>query len=110
MRVDMVGAILRIVFNHEDGGVLPIGAVRNGIDNASDREIVIGYRSLWRGLSGTRASGMVIRKIEQCELREFFGAPLCFHKLVKLPQKFIGAKLIGIIGIEIGKERVKMIA
>ena len=35
MGVNVVGAILRVVFDHKDGGVVPVGAVRDGVDYAA---------------------------------------------------------------------------
>jgi hypothetical protein len=32
MSVDMIGAVLRVVFDDEDGSVVPVRAVRDGID------------------------------------------------------------------------------
>ena len=37
MGIDVVGAVLGVVFYYEDGGVVPIGAVGDGIDYAADR-------------------------------------------------------------------------
>ena len=99
MRIDVIGAVLRVVFDDEDGGVVPVRAVGDGIDHAAERQIVVGDRGLRRGLAGTRASGVVVGQIEQRELRKFFGGSLRFHKLVELAQEFVGAELVGIIGI-----------
>jgi len=40
--VDVVATVLRVVFEDEDGGVVPVGAVRNGIDDAAERQVVVG--------------------------------------------------------------------
>ena len=103
MGVDVIGAVLRVVFDHEDGSVVPVRAVGDGIDNAAEREVVIGDRGLRRGLARTRASGVVVGKVEQRELRKLFGASLRFHKLVELAQEFVGAELVGIVGLKSGK-------
>ena len=41
MGVDMIAAVLRVVFQNEDGGVLPIRAVGDGVDDAAQRQIVV---------------------------------------------------------------------
>ena len=76
MGIDMIGAVLRVVFEDEDGGVVPVGAMRNGIDYAAEREIVIGDRSLRSWLASARASGVVVRQVEQRELWKFVGGSL----------------------------------
>ena len=74
MRIDVVGAILRVVFEDENGGVVPIRAVRNRIDDAAERQIVIGYRGLWRGLARRACLRVIVGQVEQGELRKLFGA------------------------------------
>ena len=65
-------------------------------------------------MTGTSASGVIVGQVQQRELRQFiFGsssASLCFHKLVELAKKFIGTELVGIIGFEVWKQRVVVIA
>src|ERR1019366_1089578 len=103
MSVNVVGAVLRIVFDDEDGGVVPVGTVGDGVDDAADRQIVVGDRGLRRGLAGTRASSVIVGQIEKRELRKFFGGSFGFHELVELAEEFVGAELVGIVGIEVGK-------
>ncbi len=35
MSVDMIAAVLRIVFENEDSGVIPVETVRDGVDHAA---------------------------------------------------------------------------
>jgi len=35
MSIDVIGAVLCVIFEHEDGGVVPVGAVRDGVDYAA---------------------------------------------------------------------------
>ena len=51
MGIDVVGTILRVVFEDEDSGVVPIRATGDGVDDAADGEVVIGDRS-----GGTRTA------------------------------------------------------
>ena len=46
MRVHVVGAVLRIVFEDEEGRVVPVRRVRDRLDGAAHRQIVIGDRRL----------------------------------------------------------------
>src|SRR6266436_5657918 len=103
MRVDMIGAVLRVVFDDEDGGVVPVGTMRNGVDYAAEREIVIRDRGLRSWLARTRASGVVVGQVEQRELRKFFGRSLRFHKLIEFAKEFVSAELVRIVGIEVGE-------
>src|SRR5665213_533873 len=48
VRVDVVGAVLRIVFENEERRIVPIGRVRNRLHSAANREIVVGHRRLRR--------------------------------------------------------------
>src|SRR5216684_4664302 len=110
MGIDVIGAVLRVVFEDEDGGIVPVGTMRNGIDDPAEREIVIGDRRLRSWLAGTRASGVVIGQVEQRELRKFFGGSLRFHKFIELAEKFVGAELVGIVGIEVWELRIIVLA
>src|SRR5215470_8459729 len=61
-------------------------------------------------MSRTRASGVIIGQVEQDELRQLLRGSLPFYEFVKLAEKFVGAKLVGIVGVEVGKERVEVIS
>ena len=65
----MVGAVLGVVFDDEDGGVIPIRTVRDGLDDAAYGEVVIGDGSGWARL-GLGAMGVIVGKIEQDKRRE----------------------------------------
>ena len=52
MSVDVVGAILRIVFEDEDGGVVPVGAMGIGVDDAAERPGRCRRPMLRRGFPG----------------------------------------------------------
>src|ERR1700733_5017991 len=109
MSVNMIGSVLRVVLQNEDGRVVPIGAVRNGIDDAAYSQVIVRHRGLRRGLRGTRASGVIVGQIEQSELGKFFIRSLALYELAELAQEFVGAKLVGIIGIEVGKLRIVVV-
>ena len=49
VRVNVVGAVLRVVFDDEDGRVLPVGTFRDGFDDATDGVVVLRHVKLLRG-------------------------------------------------------------
>src|ERR1700726_828043 len=105
MGIDVVGAILRVVSEHEDGSIVPVRTVGNGVDYAAEREIVVGDRGVWSWLAGTRASGVVVGQVEQRELWKFFGGSLRFHKLTEFAEEFVSAELVRVVGIEVRELR-----
>jgi len=112
MGVDVVGAILRVVFDHEDGGVIPIRAVGDGIDNPPKREIIIGDGCGRRRLPFCGAESVIIGKIEQDECGQLRSASLLSRadELGKVVEKFIGAELVGILNVEVGKVGINVAA
>src|SRR5258708_34688252 len=104
MSVDVIGAILRVVFDHKDGGVIPVDAVGNGIDDATHREIIVGDRRQRSWLAGARASGVVVRQVKQRELWKFFAGSLSFHKLIEFAQELVSAELCVLVGLKIWDE------
>ena len=45
MRIDMIGAVLRVVFHDENRGVLPVRTVRHRVHDAAHCQIVVGHGS-----------------------------------------------------------------
>ncbi len=109
MRVDVVGSILRVVFHNEDRSVIPVWTVRHRIDQASNCKIVIGDRRRRRRPADACSASVIIGKIQQDKLRQFFRGATCLHKLVKFPKKFVGTKLVRIVNREIWIERIEVI-
>src|SRR5579871_4045589 len=114
MRIDVVGAVLGVVFEHEDGGIVPVRTVEDGIDNAAQGEVVVGDVGRRPGPVGASTASVVVGQIEQDEAGHFeLGA---FIGLAganvggKFVEEFVGAKLVGIVGVEVGIERIVMIA
>jgi len=57
VRVDVVGAILRVVFNDKDEGVVRVNAPGNLLDQQADRIVVIGFlklRSIYKVNGGAK--------------------------------------------------------
>ena len=40
--IDVISAILRVVFEDEEGGVVPVGTVRDGVYDTANGEVVVG--------------------------------------------------------------------
>jgi len=59
MRVDMIGASCASSSATKIAVFVPVGTMRNSIDYAAEREIVIGDGGLLSWLAGTLASGML---------------------------------------------------
>ena len=57
MGINVVGAILGIVFEHENGGIVPIRTVRQGLNYPADSQVVVGHRS--------RRGGKVFEDVRQ---------------------------------------------
>src|ERR1035437_10586989 len=101
MGIDVIGAVLRVVLDHEDGSVVPVRTMGDGIDHTAKRQVVIGYRGLRRRLAGTRTAGVVVGPVEQRELRKLLGGSLRFPELAEFAEEFVGAELVGIVGIAV---------
>lgn len=110
MRVDMVGAVLRIILNQENGRVIPIRAMRHRIHHASDCQIVVSNGGSGRRLANPRSASVIIGQPELNELRQFVCAATSFYKFIKLAKKLVGTKLVRVINREIRVQRINVIA
>src|SRR5579875_1247458 len=61
--VDVVGAVLTVVLGDEDGGVLPVLAVRDRVDDVTGGEVVVGHPGLRVG----RPAGVVAGEPDHVE-------------------------------------------
>src|SRR5215470_5850741 len=97
MRIDVIGTVLRVVFENEDGGVFPVGTVRDRLDDAAEGEIVIGNVGGRSRAPGPCASGVVVGQMHRDELREFplFALPASSDEAIELREKLVGAQLVG---------------
>ena len=111
VRIHVVGAVLCVVFDDENRGIVPVRTARNRFDHSPDGEVIIRNRRCRARLAGAGTDGVIVRQIKQHQLREFTAAALCAsaHKAIEFVQEFVGSKLIGIIKFEIGEIRVVMI-
>ena len=66
--VDVVGAVLGVVLENEERGIVPIGAVRYRVNNPPDRQVIVSNRRSRPGFVLGPTSGVVVRKPEKNEL------------------------------------------
>src|SRR2546426_6997435 len=114
MSVNVVGTILSIVLDYKDDGIVTTWPVRDRIHYATERQVVIRHGGGGARQARARASGVIVGQVEQYErgqlkFRAFVGLP-GVDVGPELAQEFVGAELIGVVGLEVGKQRVEVIA
>ncbi len=67
MGVDMVGAVLGVVFDHEDGHLGPVLAVGDGLDDLAQRQVVAGHAGPRRERSRPGAGRVVFAQAHHRE-------------------------------------------
>ena len=60
MSIDVVRAILCVVFKNEDSRVVPVRTVRYGVDHAAEGQIVICNVSGRTSILGTSTSSVIV--------------------------------------------------
>ena len=114
VRVYVVGAVLGVIFENKNGGVIPIRTIGDGFHDAAQRQVVIGNGGRRTRKIGTRTSRMVVRQVEQNKCRHLEFKPFMriagANESGEFVHEFVGAKLIGIVRIEIGIQRIEMVA
>ncbi len=70
MGVDVVGTVLRVVFENENGGIVPVRAVGDGVDDAANGKVVVGNGGCGTRLALSAAGGVIVGKAQENELRE----------------------------------------
>ena len=102
MGVNVIGAILRVILENENRGVLPICAVRYRLDDAPNCEIVVRDCRGRRGDARLGGRGVIVGQAQQDELRHGIlpRSPLS-DELPKFVEELVRAQLIGKIQIEI---------
>ena len=93
MTVDVVDAVLRVVFLDEDRRRGPYVAVADVVDNAPNGQIVIGLF----GVRGRRAAGVVVHDPQDAQRRHRAGRDV----VVEVLQPHIDAELVGDAQIEL---------
>ena len=109
MGVDVVGSGLGIVFQDKKCGVVPVGAVGDGLHCPSHRQVVISHRGLGRRHPWSGARSVVVGEAELDELRHrIVPLPTILNPFVEVGQKLFHPQLIGKAELEVRILRVKM--
>src|SRR5581483_223956 len=110
--VHVVGAVLRVVFNDENGRVIPVRTVGDGFDYSTHRKIVVGDRSCRARLLRRGTVRVIVREVEQYERRQLVAVSVVSspNETFKFVQELVGAELVGILRVEVRKSRIKVIA
>ena len=69
--VDVIGAVLSVIFENENRRIVPVGTVRDRLHHATDREVIIGDACGWAGLSRSGAVGVIVGQIKKNERGQF---------------------------------------
>ena len=69
MAVDVVPAVLGIVFIDEDRGLGPEAAVRDGLHEPAHGQVVVGHQARGVGNAALGAGGVVLRQVDDHEVR-----------------------------------------
>jgi hypothetical protein len=93
MGVDVVGTVVRVILGYEDGGVFPVAAVRDDLDQPSEREAIVRHVGLRREFARGGALRVIVGKPDELECRQvparLIGAELPFP--LGLPLSVVGA-------------------
>ena len=69
MRIDVIGAVLGVVLDHEDCSLLPQRAVADSLDQLAHRQVIGGDAGLRRKRPGLGAVGVVFAEAHDDEAR-----------------------------------------
>src|SRR5579864_1022596 len=67
--VHVINAILGVILENENRGVIPVRAVRDLLDDPTHREVVVGDTGSRAGLSRRCTVGVIVGQIEESERR-----------------------------------------
>jgi hypothetical protein len=96
MSIHVVAAILRVIFEDEEGRVVPERRVRNGFDGAANRKVIVGHRRLRRRSAGTRARRVIVAQPQKDEVRHGVFALFLFRNpALQMAQEDFDAHLVG---------------
>jgi len=108
VRIDVIGAVLGIIFDDEDQGVVFIGTVRNFLREQTDGIVVVGHLQAWRVnsvQSGAEATEMIMRESHEGKTRQV----LIRDKLIGLTLPFLKQKEISVVLIETAEIQVRIV-
>src|SRR2546428_949180 len=112
VRVDVIGAVLSIVFQNEDGRVIPVRTMGDGLHYAAEGKIVVSYIGGRAGLTRPSAASVIVRKIEQDKGRQLSSVALLAstHKTFELVEELVSAQLVWVLRAEVRIQRIEVIA
>ena len=102
MRIDVVGAVLRVVLDDEDRGLRPELRVRHGLDDLAEGEVVVGDLCSRGGPAGAGAAGVVVWQPDDLQARHF----ALLLEAAQLGDETRGALHVGISHVEAAELRV----
>ena len=73
MCIDMIRTVLRIVFNHDHSGVLPVRTARHCFNQESQRVVVIGNVKLRRRFARSNPVCVIVRQTHYRKIRQTIG-------------------------------------
>src|SRR5258707_15727633 len=105
----MVGAVLSVVFQNQESSIVPIGAVRYGVNDTPDCQVIVSNRRGRPGFVLGSTRGVVVRKTKKDELRHGVLVRIARgNEIVEFIQEFIGTELVGIGDLEIRKQGIEV--
>src|ERR1700686_435989 len=109
--VDVVGAVLGVIFENEESSIVPIGAVGYGVHDAPDSQVIVSNGGGGLGFVLGATGGVVVGKAKQDELGHGVMARVAGgNELVEFVEEFVGAELVGIVDPKIRVQRVEVVA
>ncbi len=96
VRVDMVGAVLGVVFQDENGGLRPELRLRDRLHQQPERVVVVGDGGLRSDLAGADARGVIVAEPHRHEARHL-AAALEFRQIA---QEHLHAFDVGVVHVE----------
>src|SRR5690349_1241352 len=111
MRIHVIRAVLRVVFQNKDSRVVPVGAIGDSLDDAANCKVIVRQGSRWPRLAGLRAFGVIVGQVHDYQIGErVLAGPAVTLELLELVQELVGAKLVGILDAEHWVERIEVVA
>ena len=96
MGIDMIGAVLGVVLDHEDGHLGPVFAVGDRLDDLAERHVVAGHAGPRRERAGAGAGGVVFTQAHHREP----GQVVILLEFAELADEGVG--VVGITGTPAG--------
>src|SRR5580698_3341665 len=93
MCIDVVGTVLRVVFEHENGRLSPDGTVRNMVDKPAQGKIVVSNHGDRFIVSFGQPARVIVRQVNS---RKMWNAVNLYKRIEVLFEKLLAADILGI--------------